>query len=196
MQTFKNRVRDYYKHYYENGDEAHLINHADDVCSLALEINKEEDEKLVILASYLHDMFNADNRAIHNELAYEYVLEANDEFLKNLNREELKRVAHAVLEHRASFKGEYYSSLSEIISSADRGLPNLESVVVRSMRFNNGDAQNVYDHILDKYGTKGYAKYPKVYQEIFKEPLEQFKNEADKITVEEIEMIWNRSKRC
>jgi len=194
MQTFKNRVRDYYKHYYENGDEAHLINHADDVCSLALEINKEEDKKLVILASYLHDMFNADNRAVHNELAYEYVLDANDEFLQNLKSEELKRVAYAVLEHRASFKGEYYSSLSEIISSADRGLPDLESVVVRSMRFNNGDAQNVYEHILDKYGTKGYAKYPKVYQEIFKEPLEQFQKDADKITVEEIEMIWERSK--
>jgi len=196
MQTFRKKVRDYYKYYYENGDEAHLINHADDVCSLALEINKEEDEKLVILASYIHDMFNAENRAVHNELAYEYVLEANDEFLENLNREELKRVAHAVLEHRASFKGEYYSSLSEIISSADRGLPNLESVVVRSMRFNNGDAQNVYEHILDKYATRGYAKYPKVYQEIFKEPLEQFQNEADKITVEEIEMIWKRSKKC
>jgi len=194
MQTFKNKVRDYYKHYYKNGDEAHLINHADDVCSLALEINKEEDDKLVILASYLHDMFNADNRAIHNELAYEYVLEANDEFLQNLKSEELKRVAHAVLEHRASFKGEYYSSLSEIISSADRGLPDLESVVVRSMRFNNGDAQDVYEHILDKYGTKGYAKYPKVYQEIFKEQLKEFQNEADKIRVEEIEMIWERSK--
>jgi len=123
-------------------------------------------------------------------------LEANDEFLENLKREELKRVAHAVLEHRASFKGEYYSLLSEIISSADRGLPDLESVVVRSMRFNNGDAQNVYEHILDKYGTKGYAKYPKVYKETFKEQLEQFQNEADKITVEEIEMIWNRSKKC
>jgi len=194
MQTFKNKVRDYYKHYYKNGDEAHLINHADDVCSLALEINKEEDDKLVILASYLHDMFNADNRTIHNELAYEYVLEANDEFLQNLKSEELKRVAHAVLEHRASFKGEYYSSLSEIISSADRGLPDLESVVVRSMRFNNGDAQDVYEHILDKYGTKGYAKYPKVYQEIFKEQLKEFQNEADKIRVEEIEMIWERSK--
>jgi len=196
MKIFKNKVRNYYKHYYENGDEAHLINHADDVCSLALEINKEEDEKLVILASYLHDIFNADNRAVHNELAYEYVLEANDEFLENLKREELKRVAHAVLEHRASFKGEYYSSLSEIISSADRVLLDLNSVVLRSLKFNKGDAKKVHEHILDKYGQNGYAKYPKVYQEIFKEQLEQFQNEADKITVEEIEMIWKRSKRC
>ena len=65
MKTFKEKVRNFYKPYYRDGDEAHLIDHADDVCDLALEINQECDEKLVILASYLHDLFNATNRSIH-----------------------------------------------------------------------------------------------------------------------------------
>lgn len=156
------------------------------MCDLALEINQECDEKLVILASYLHDLFNATNRSVHNELAYEYVLKAEDRFLEQLNNKELKEVAHAVLQHRASFKGEFYSSLSEIISSADRGLPDLEKVVKRSMKFNKGNAQSVYEHIKDKYGKNGYAKYPEVYHKLFKKELAQFKRFADEITVERV----------
>ena len=190
MKIFRAEVRVYYQPYYEKSDEAHLINHADDVCDLALKINRECDEKLVILASYLHDMFNRDNRAKHNELAYEYVLTADDKFLKELSGEERKQVAHAVLEHRASFKGKFYSPLSAIISAADRGLPDLDFIVIRSMKFNNGNAQKVYEHISRKYGTNGYAKYPDVYREIFSEELARFQRLADELTVEKIEEIW------
>ena len=192
MQSFKQQVRSYYEPYYREGDEAHLIDHADSVCNLALKINKDLDEKLIILVSYIHDMYNATNRKIHNELAYEYVLKAQDEFLKTLNQKALKELAHAVLEHRASFKGEFYSNLSALISSADRGEPNLEEVVIRSMKFNGGNAVDVYEHIKDKYGSKGYAKYPEVYLEIFRDELEVFQHRADGITVDEVLRIWER----
>ena len=85
MKDFKQQVRSYYEPYYREGDEAHLIDHADQVCTLALKINKDLDEKLIILASYIHDMYNAINRKIHNELAYEYVLKIQDKFLKTLD---------------------------------------------------------------------------------------------------------------
>ena len=190
MQNFEQQVRTYYEPYYRDGDEAHLIDHADQVCALALKINKDLDEKLIILASYIHDMYNATNRKIHNELAYEYVLKAQDEFLKILNPKALREVAHAVLEHRASFKGEFYSKLSALISSADRGEPKLEEVVIRSMKFNKANAVDVYEHIKDKYGVKGYAKYPDVYLEVFKDELKVFQNRADKITVDEVLEVW------
>ena len=195
MKEFKEKVRNFYKPYYRDGDEAHLIDHADDVCDLALEINQACDEKLVILASYLHDLFNATNRSIHNELAYEYVLKAEDKFLEQLNNKELKEVAYTVLQHRASFKGDFYSPLSEVISSADRGLPDLEKVVRRSMKFNKGNAQDVYEHIKDKYGSRGYAKYPEVYQKLFKKELEEFRRLADEITVERVLEIC-KEKKC
>ena len=196
MKDFRSKVREYYKPYYKEGDKAHLINHADDVCDLALRINKKLDEKLVILASYMHDMFNAKNRAIHNELAYTYVMNENDTFISELSAQERNMVAHAVLEHRANFKGEFYSALSEIISSADRGLPDLDFIVTRSMQFNHADANDVYDHIKDKYGTKGYAKYPKVYQEIFSEELKAFHKRADRLSIDEILEIWEKDKKC
>ena len=191
MESYREKVRAYYESYYENGDEAHFIDHADDVCDLALHINKTCDDKLVILASYIHDSFNATNRAMHNELAYEYVLKAEDKFLKELNKKELLDVAHAVLEHRASFKGEFYSPLSELISSADRGLPDLDFIVVRSMKFNKENEEGVHEHIKEKYGSNGYAKYPKVYQEIFREELMAFQKRADALTVEGVLRIWN-----
>ena len=41
MKTLREEVRKFYKPYYRDGDEAHLIDHADDVCDLALKINQE-----------------------------------------------------------------------------------------------------------------------------------------------------------
>ncbi len=195
MKKFRESVRDHYQIYYRDGDEAHLIDHADAVCDLALSINQTYDERLVILASYLHDTFNATNREMHHVLAYEYVLKAEDKFLNKVSQKELLEVAHAVLEHRASFRGEYYSPLSAIISAADRGLPDLDFIVIRSMRFNKGDVQDVYDHIKDKYGSKGYAKYPEVYQAIFREELEAFHTRADALSMDGIMEIWNSSQK-
>jgi len=190
MKNFRKEVRDYYQTYYRDGDKAHLIDHADSVCDLALHINRECDERLVILASYMHDMFNATNRPIHNELAYEYVLKAEDKFLQKLSPKEILEVAHAVLEHRGCFRGEFYSTLSAIISSADRGLPDLDFIVIRSMKFNKEDAHDVVAHIHDKYGKNGYANYPDLYQAMFKEELEVFHKLADELTVERALEIW------
>jgi hypothetical protein len=189
--AFRDKVREHYKSYYENSDEAHLIDHADDVCDLALKINKDIDEKLIILASYIHDMFNRHNREKHHILAYKYVLKTDDIFLKKLSQEELSMVAYAVLEHRGSFKGEFYSPLSEIISSADRGKPDLEFIIKRSMKFNKQNVKNVYKHIKTKYGTQGYAKYPDLYKKIFQNELKEFKRLVDELTVEKILEIYN-----
>jgi hypothetical protein len=190
MKSYKEYVREFYKVYYKDGDDAHLIDHADTVCDLALKINSNCDEKLIILASYMHDMFNATNRSLHDKLAYEYVLKRDDHFLKELSDKELLMVAHATLEHRAKFKGKFYSKLSEIISAADRGLPDLNIIVIRSMKFNNANAQDVYTHIKEKYSSSGYAKYPKIYKDIFKKELQQFKKDADTLSVKDIETIW------
>jgi len=190
MKNFRKEVRDYYQIYYKDGDKAHLIDHADSVCDLALYINRECDERLVILASYMHDMFNATNRPIHNELAYEYVLKTEDRFLQKLTKKEILEVAHAVLEHRGCFRGEFYSTLSAIVSSADRGLPDLDFIVIRSMKFNKENAEDVYQYVTGRYGTKGYANYPDIYQKMFKDELRDFKLLADKLTVERVLEIW------
>ena len=190
---FQREVRTFYEPFYKDGDLAHQIDHADSVCNLALEMNKECDPKLIILASYIHDIFNAADRKNHNQLAYNYILEANDKFLKELSKEELLQVAHAVLEHRASFQGEFYSKLSEIISSADRGAPDIKEVVIRSMQFNGCNVKDAYHHIKRKYGSNGYANYPKSYQKHFSKELAEFQKRVDNITIADIETIWHES---
>jgi len=60
------------------------------------------------------------------------------------------------------------------------------------MKFNKANAEDVYAHIKDKYGSNGYAKYPDVYRKIFKEELESFQKLADEITVERVLEIWDK----
>ncbi len=184
--SFRDSVREFYKPFYDNGDEAHKIDHADSVCDLALELNEVYNEKLIILSAYIHDIFNAKDRKNHHKLAFKYVIGAEDKFLKELSNQELELVAHAVLQHRGSFKGEFFSLLSEIISGADRGLNNLEEVIIRSCKYNNGDAKEVLDHIKDKYATGGYGNYPPLIQKRFATELKEFKKECDMLTLEEV----------
>ena len=184
--TFRDKVREFYKPFYDAGDEAHKIDHADSVCDLALELNEVYDEKLVILSAYIHDIFNAKDRKNHHKLAFEYVIDAKDRFLQELSQDELKLVAHAVLEHRGSFKGKFYSLLSEIISGADRGLANLEEIIIRSCKFNKGNAKEVLEHIKDKYATGGYGNYPPLIQRKFAKELKEFKEQCDKLTLDDV----------
>ena len=190
--SFRDEVREFYKPFYDDGDEAHKIDHADSVCDLALKLNEDYDEKLIILAAYIHDIFNATDRKNHHKLAYEYVLKAEDKFLQSLSDEELKLVAYAVLEHRGSFKGEFYSLFSEIISGADRGLSNLEEIIIRSCKYNNGDAKEVLDHIKDKYATGGYGIYPPLIQKRFAKELAEFKKQCDELTLEDVILVCQK----
>jgi len=192
--SFRDEVREFYKPFYDDGDEAHKIDHADSVCDLALRLNEDYDERLVILASYIHDIFNATDRKNHHKLAYEYVLRAEDKFLQSLSQDELKLIAHGVLEHRGSFKGEFYSLFSEIISGADRGLSNLEEVIIRSCKYNNGDAKEVLAHIKDKYATGGYGNYPPLIQKKFAKELSEFKRQCDELTLDYVIKVCQEAK--
>jgi len=143
----RNKVREFYKPFYDAGDEAHKIDHADIVCDLALKLNEIYYEKLVILSAYIYDIFNATDRKNHHKLAFVYIIDAKDRFLQKLSQDELKLIAHSLLEHIGSFKGKFYSLLSEIICGADRGFADLEEIIIRSCKFNIGDAKDVLAHI-------------------------------------------------
>jgi len=192
MKKFIKDVREFYKPYYDKGDKAHTIAHADEVCKLALKMNNGEyKEKLVVLSAYIHDIFNSKDRAKHHKLAYKYVLAAEDKFLKELNKKELELVAYATLQHRASYKGKFFSKLSEILSSADRGAPKFEPIVIRCMQFNNEDIDGVVDHVKDKYAKSGYAKYPKLYIDYFGKEFDEFQERAKNITKEQVIEVWS-----
>jgi hypothetical protein len=97
MKQFREEVREYYKPYYKKRDKDHQIDHADSICDVALKINKDSDKKLVILTSYIYAMFDKLKCLTHNKLAYDYVIRAEDKFLKKLSNRELLDVAYGVL---------------------------------------------------------------------------------------------------
>lgn len=148
---------------------------------LELNLNKKE----IILASLLHDMFSESSRKTHHILGHEYVMNSKNKVFDDIDKE---RVAKAILEHRASYTGEYSSLLSELISSADRGEPNLNEIVDRCYistkefhpEYNVDEIGNaVKKHISEKFTRDGYAKYPNMYLQVNQKKLDTFHDEVD-----------------
>lgn len=77
---------------------------------------------------------------------------------------EVELITGAIRCHRASYNGVRTSWLGDLLSSADRSLPCVETIVKRSYQFALehgavGDfaIQHVVDHVKEKYGRQGYA---------------------------------------
>ena len=167
----------------------HGIKHITDVMYRALRYNEilklNLDKKEIILASLLHDMYSGSSRKTHHILGHDYVMHSLHEVFDGIDKE---RVAKAILEHRASYTGEYSSLLSELISSADRGEPNLNDIVNRCYistkefhpEYNVDEINNgVKKHLSEKFTRNGYAKYPDIYIKINKKKLDVFYDEVD-----------------
>lgn len=198
LQTYRNDVRIQYKHHYDINDQAHMIDHADSVVDLSLRIDKtlnlKLDKRIIVLTGYLHDIMTNTDRATHHELVRDYILNRSDKFLKELTEAELNTVAQACYQHRGSYEGEFYSKYSEVISSADRGLPDLKSHILRSYKYHSSvgfikATDNVHKHLHDKFSTKGYAMYPEMYTKVFKDELRKFKQQIDNLTLEDVRRI-------
>lgn len=183
----RNNIRKYYgDKFYISNDDAHGIEHADEVCDLMLKMNKELslnlDKTIIILAAYIHDIYSDDEgRAIHHQLANSYVLGIKDKILNYLSRDSKVTIANAVKEHRASYKGEFSSVLSELLSSADRGYPNFQNIYNRALKYAKGNEEQTKLHLIDKFGREGYANFPDMYKNFFKDELELLYKEIDNL---------------
>jgi len=198
MHSIKGLVAPFYK----SNDAAHGIDHADDVYELALYTNQKLElgvsDHLIEIAAYYHDIYSTDptinknDRRMHNTLAHNYVMQAAEWPFAALTLDERKLVAHAVLEHRASFKGNFYSALSEIISTSDRGKPDAEAIILRSLQYQGGKVDacvNVLNHMVEKFSSTGYAKYPQMYSEVFGDELTVMRECMDTLTLQDVTSI-------
>lgn len=185
-------IRDFVAPYYAKNDPAHHLNHGDDVYNLACKMNAflpEEErmaEHLILIAAYCHDIY-ARERKVHELLSHDFVMRNEEDFLQVLSQEERHLVAMACKEHRASYKGEFTSKLSEIISCADRGLPTLKYHYDRSVQYGmhhlgldeEGAHMHAASHMIEKYGREGYVKYTPLYKAYFADQLEALYVEID-----------------
>ena len=166
----------YVKPYYAINDKAHNLKHAAEVAMLGLELNERfelgENPAMIIVAAYMHDTFSSADRDNHHTLASEEVIKCKWPGSEQFTQEEVFKIAAACAEHRASFKGEFYSMLSEIISAADRGRPDLLDWFKRAYIYGI-DKLGITDkkeamvravgRIQEVYGEDGYANIPRLW---------------------------------
>ena len=194
-------IREYVIPFYKGNDPAHQIDHADNVHSEMLYIAEtleldSREKYLAEAAAYFHDM-HASERDEHHTLAAKHVRTSEDEIFNQFTKDERETIAQACAEHRASYTGIYHNEISEYLSAADRGKPDLDGLIRRSMKYQKYKFPKateeerrrlVYEYLHDKYGSNGYIKYPPPYYKVYAKELAEFVAAVDRLpygTVEE-----------
>lgn len=161
---------------------SHDWSHVVEVAQAGMEIAKrlKLDTLPFLLAALCHDLFSDTDRQEHHMLAGAWVRE-------NLGAFESKSLVEVVArmceQHRASYRGEYTGIMEEAFASADRGLVGIdrdaqmyERAVKYALERNNCGVVRASEiaaqHIREKFGKGGYAKWPVLYVELFGDELE------------------------
>ncbi len=156
-------------------DDSHGVNHIGNVIGKGLCIlidnadkNLLNDSVKIFIASLWHDLFTYENRNQHHLLASEDILKYGNQL--SVNDHDLKDISMMIYRHRASSKEPNdipVTRLEKILSDADRSY-DLTEFITRSISHHKvhsctvtvyEQASNVLEHLKDKYGTNGYAKF-------------------------------------
>jgi len=122
--------------YYEGNDAEHGINHVNEVLYKALDMNRKQslgvDETHIIKAAMFHDICATSHRKDHEIKGGEvYLTKIALEYFITESRFESETIANAIVQHRGSYKGEFTSTLAELINAADRDSPILSDCISR-----------------------------------------------------------------
>ena len=164
---------------YKKLDEGHDVEHIKDVIYISLLLATKTsdylDHNIVYAGAAYHDIgmtyYPNDlnkSRDKHHIYSSKIVLNEEKNNLKEFfNDEEINLVAKIAKDHRASHEGKIENIYSKIVSDADNvSSLHIEEMIRRSYNYNlnhnpeDNDQEryeNVYNHLKDKYGTKGYA---------------------------------------
>jgi hypothetical protein len=180
---------------YELNDPAHQQDHFDTVFLTAVHINDDQNLGFelvhMLFAAYFHDLF-AWSRINHHEMSHLWMMGTDHPLIvQHLNPVARKAVAMACLQHRASYKGDFHSTFTALINSADRGFPNdVPGMVERSRKYwlanrphmsEDERMAGVIGHIKEKFGHNGYARYPELYVKTFGDQLTAMREEVERL---------------
>lgn len=199
-------IKEFNKHW-ELNDEAHRYDHFWQVELCGNEINDRlglgMSPKLIMFAAFFHDLFSW-TRINHHELAYEFVRTSDHSIFDYLTDAERHQVAIACRHHRASYKGKFTYTLDELINSADRMMPdsNLTEMIERSLKVQLAKGMEgqvastkTLEHLKEKFGTGGYARYPDMYLKVFGPELAAQQKAVDELDFDAVHGILNRRER-
>lgn len=187
LELLREEIQSSFGDMWEHNDQAHRMKHFEEVYQCGIHINAElnlgVDEKLIMFAAYFHDLF-AWSRANHHVLSYNFIKTTDHPLIeKHLNEDERELVALGCLHHRASNDKPFQCEFDQLINAADRGFPgDVRGMLNRAVQYHqtkNPDLpiaqrhDTAVQHLKDKYGPDGYARYPKMYTDVFGEALYQ-----------------------
>ena len=172
-------------------DPAHRMQHIDNVLHLSTRLSTwyyltPTETRLTRLAVYCHDLGLLYGREEHHNHSADIVLTRTLPVIKDLPDDELKVVADACREHRASGSGVYSSKVSEVVAASDRGRPDFWALYQRiASNFEHLTPEarkaEVHAHMRKKYGSAGYVKYPEFYSRVFRCEIEALRCRIDSI---------------
>ncbi len=171
-------------------DAAHGVKHITEVIehSVVMAKEMEVDENVAAVAACFHDiglMWGDCTRENHHINSGKFIAENIEVFKCYFSDREIAKIKAAVEEHRSSYKGEYTSIYSVIISDADRSC-DIITMISRSYLYNrdHGTApedmyNEVFSHLTEKYGKEGRVKLHLPYaKEILKSSQEIIADES------------------
>jgi len=177
-------------------DPAHRVEHFTRVEDCGNLINTRlglgYDPTLITYVAFFHDLF-AWSRKNHHRLSAEFVRGTCHPVFEHITDAQRGLVASACEEHRASFKGAFTNAFCELMNSADREAPGaVNSMVARAVDYQRArgecSEQAVLavsvQHVKDKFGTGGYARYPDLYVRCFGDELANQRRTVDLMRLE------------
>lgn len=154
---------------YAKNDSGHSAEHIEYVIRRSLDFARQfenADTNMVYAIAVYHDIAHHIDKKNHEKLSAQIFFE--DEKMKRFFTDEQRVVIkEAIEDHRASLDGSPRSDYGKIISSADRST-DADEFLRRTHAYTLkyfpeiSEAEIVdraYEHTLDKYGKKGYAKH-------------------------------------
>lgn len=184
-------------------DEAHNLDHVLKVIRTGINLFEtyqdiynlnEIDRTIVYHALLLHDVGCRFNRKDHHligyGLTYEYI---NRYDPGRLHIETITHIAKCVMEHRSSNKTKPTSILSEIVSVADSGIPDINEYLKRALQFRLSGKDDIafkdkdqlikecIKHIKHKFGKNGYHwdSYPDIGKSYYSVEWDNFTNKLE-----------------
>ncbi|MGN6715273.1 HD domain-containing protein [Anaerocolumna jejuensis] len=152
---------------YKNFDLSHNVSHALEVIDASIKLGKQNnvDLNMMFCIAAYHDVGMLVNRNEHEKYSKEYLL-ADKKLTKWFMDEQIKIMAEAVEDHRASSRKKPRSIYGLIVSDSDRSA-DLDSIMIKTYNYfrhsyPNDDFEShfekAYAWIVDKDGKDGYMQ--------------------------------------
>ncbi|MGL5314617.1 MAG: hypothetical protein ACRC92_15305 [Peptostreptococcaceae bacterium] len=185
---------------YGDQPDDHGVGHISEVLHRAKEIHGMELDMVQKLSVILHDIGDRIDRDDHEHIGKTVTLRSLDGVLPS---EYIFLISDAISTHRASYEGEYKTYVAELVASADRSIETVEDTVYRSYRYAvNKKSQShekacihSYEHMMEKFSSNGYVKYPKMFIDFYGEKLVNFTKGIDALTLEKVVSIVEEKRK-